>query len=90
MARVHEQTLKRMANDFLIWRAGNSVKWDCTAQDIADETGLSSVTVRAACNRRGWSVIPPDYSYDTRANMVEVLAGRSAREGRLRGMIETE
>jgi hypothetical protein len=45
---------KRMANEFIIWRAGNSVKWDCTAQDISDETGLCIVTVKKACERKRW------------------------------------
>jgi hypothetical protein len=31
---------KQAANDFLIWRVGNSVGWDCTLADLAGETGL--------------------------------------------------
>ena len=47
----------RAANDFAIWRAGQSVKWDCTAKDIAAEVGLHANTVRATCNRRGWEIV---------------------------------
>jgi hypothetical protein len=36
---------KQAANDFLIWRVGNSVGWDCTFSDIAKETGLHISTV---------------------------------------------
>jgi len=46
--------MTKRANDFLIWRAGSSVDWDCTQQDIADELGFSKVTVSLACKRHGW------------------------------------
>ncbi|WPZ30729.1 winged helix-turn-helix domain-containing protein [Sulfitobacter sp. OXR-159] len=43
------------ANEFLVWRAGTSVNWDCTQKDIAAEVGLSVGAVRAIMKRRGWS-----------------------------------
>ena len=45
------------ANDFIIWRAGASVDWDCTATELAEETGLSSVTILKTCKRRNWSLL---------------------------------
>ena len=49
--------MTKRANDFLIWRAGSSVDWDCTQQEIADEVGLSHKTVWLACKRHGWRCI---------------------------------
>jgi hypothetical protein len=48
--------MTQRANDFLIWRAGSSVNWECTAQEIADETGLSKSNVQQTCKRRGWKI----------------------------------
>jgi hypothetical protein len=52
--------MTQRANDFLIWRAGSSVNWECTATDIAEETGLSLTSVRETCRRRGWSIVHGD------------------------------
>jgi hypothetical protein len=46
--------MTKRANDFLIWRAGSSVDWDCTAADLVKEVGLSVVRVNDACRRNGW------------------------------------
>lgn len=43
------------ATEFLVWRAGHSVNWDCSARDIAEEIGVSSAAVRAVMKRRGWT-----------------------------------
>jgi len=43
------------ANEFLVWRAGSSVDWDCTIADIASEVGLTGTGVSAIMKRRGWS-----------------------------------
>lgn len=51
----HNRQREQSVNDFLIWRAAQSAGWDCTTQDIADDTGLHVRTVQAACKRRGWS-----------------------------------
>tara|TARA_R110002153_G_scaffold66238_2_gene177034 strand:- start:992 stop:1243 length:252 start_codon:yes stop_codon:yes gene_type:complete len=48
---------RQAANEFLIWRAGTSVNWDCNATEIADDLGLSPVTVANACLRRGWQLL---------------------------------
>lgn len=48
--------MTQRANDFIIWRAGKSVKWECTAAEIAAETGIHVVTVHETCRRRGWDV----------------------------------
>jgi len=64
---------KRAANDFLIWRAGNSVGWNCTLGDLADETGLHIQTVSATCKRRGWETV---HRYDDRTeyNYIDVVS----------------
>ena len=46
--------LKAKAKEFLIWRAGNSVGWDCTYADISKETGINRDNVRLICIKRGW------------------------------------
>ena len=43
------------ANEFRVWRAARAADWDCTARELADETGLHIATVRRICDRRGWS-----------------------------------
>ena len=45
----------KAANDFRIWRAAESVGWDCTMSDLADETGLHYQTIISSCKRRGWT-----------------------------------
>ena len=42
------------ATEFLVWRVATSVDWDCSVQDIADELGVTWVTVQKALKRRGW------------------------------------
>jgi hypothetical protein len=46
--------MTQRANDFLIWRAGTSVEWDCTAKEIEGETGISVTAIWRTCKRRGW------------------------------------
>jgi hypothetical protein len=49
--------MTQRASDFLIWRAGTSVNWQCSAKDIADEVKLTRKTVQDSCNRRGWKLV---------------------------------
>ena len=51
---THNMTIKAMANDFIVWRAASSVNWDCTIGDIAEETGLCTLTVSNVLRRKGW------------------------------------
>lgn len=46
--------MSQRATEFLVWRAGSSVDWDCTAVEIARELGISTSQVKAICKRRGW------------------------------------
>jgi hypothetical protein len=46
--------MSRRATAFLIWRAGESVNWECTAQDIADELGITRTNVSRVCLEKGW------------------------------------
>lgn len=52
------------ANEFLVWRAGDSVRWECTAADIAAEVGLTPPGVRAILKRRGWKCEESDREPD--------------------------
>jgi hypothetical protein len=49
--------MTQRANDFLIWRAGSSVNWECTPQEIATETGISYTSVLNTCKRKGWKLV---------------------------------
>ena len=51
----HHMKSVMAANEFRIWRAAQSVNWDCTMHDLADETGLSYRTVWDTCRRKGWT-----------------------------------
>jgi Mn-dependent DtxR family transcriptional regulator len=48
--------MTRRATEFSIWRAGKSVNWECTAQDIADEIGMDRSTVARLCKEKGWKI----------------------------------
>jgi hypothetical protein len=63
---------KQAVNDFLIWRVGNSVGWDCTLADLAGETGLHIQTVGATCRRRGWE--PLNGRTENNENRIDVLS----------------
>lgn len=67
--------MTRRATEFLIWRAGESVNWDCTSQDIADEIGMTLSTVSSICNQRGWSVVRNRGGHFDRY-AVDVIIGR--------------
>lgn len=54
MPTGENMTRKRKANEFLVWRAGNSVSWDCTYAEIAAETNLNEATVSNICRAKGW------------------------------------
>ena len=47
---------RRKANEFRVWRAGQSVGWDCTAKELASELGLNINTIRNICNQKGWKL----------------------------------
>ena len=48
-------TPREEARAYRIWAVGKSVKWDCTLQEIAEETGLGVSIVRRICIARGWA-----------------------------------
>ncbi|WCE67951.1 hypothetical protein PL335_06285 [Sulfitobacter faviae] len=52
------------ANEFLVWRAGSSVDWDCTQKDIAEETGISERGVALILKRRGWACRDQDAEFN--------------------------
>lgn len=65
-------------NEFRVWRAARAVDWDCTARELADETGLHIATVRRICDRRGWSHMLADAQgggYDVREVDVSMKYG---------------
>lgn len=65
---------RREANEFLIWRAGTSVNWDCYATEIADDLGMSPVTVTNACLRRGWQLLDGRAGRAGKDNIQDVVA----------------
>ena len=74
--RDHHRVRVKKANDFLIWRAGNSVDWQCTATEIAREVGLSFNTVAATCKRRGWKLLDGRVDgYEDQVDVVSVMRG---------------
>ena len=65
-------------NEFRVWRAARAADWDCTARELADETGLHIATVRRICDRRGWSHMLADAQgggYDVREVDVSMKYG---------------
>lgn len=60
MASGDNMRLRRKANSFLIWREGESVRWHCTAGELAEATGLSLNTVPSICKERKWPIQPGD------------------------------
>lgn len=70
------------ANEFLVWRAGSSVDWDCTHKDIADEVGLSDRAVSAIMARRGWECLPQyvEFSQPGYVAAASAQRNRSLRE----------
>ena len=65
-------------NEFRVWRAAQAVDWDCTARELANETGLSRRTVQRICERRGWSHMLADAQgggYDVREVDVSMKYG---------------
>ena len=74
--RGHNRVRVKKANDFLIWRAGNSVGWQCNATDIAREVGLKRQTVTATCKRRGWKLLDGRVDgYEDQVDVVSVMRG---------------
>ena len=49
--------MSQRAIDFMVWRAGESCGWDCTAAEISQEVGISASAVRRVCRRRGWVLL---------------------------------
>ena len=48
------RSISEKAREFAVWRAGNSVKWRCTAREIAQELGMKHATVTDIMRRKGW------------------------------------
>jgi hypothetical protein len=74
--------IKRMAHEFMVWRAGMSVKWICSAAEISEETGITSGAVRKICKRKGWKFLADGRSHlqDSRRPTDELM--RSNYTGR--------
>lgn len=56
---MSDRALKTAARRFLVYRAGASIKWDCTIADLARMCDLSKHTVTKICRsdtfqRKGW------------------------------------
>jgi len=46
--------LQGEATAFRIWRAAQSVDWDCTMAEIARELGMTPSAVHSTARRKGW------------------------------------
>ncbi len=64
MSTGDNMILRRKANEFRIWRAGQSVGWDCTAKELASEIGLHIDTIRRICRRKGWALADGHHTGD--------------------------
>ena len=64
MSTGDNMILRRKANEFRIWRAGQSVGLDCTAKELAAELGLNINTIRNICNQKGWELVNGRHSGD--------------------------
>lgn len=47
-------TVTSKARDFAIWRYANAKDWDCSYDEIADDTGLTRNQVLYSIKRNGW------------------------------------
>jgi hypothetical protein len=65
--------MTQRANDFIIWRAGSSVNWECTSQEIANETGLSTSAVFRACKRKGWKLVHGNHGGHTDRHAIDSI-----------------
>ena len=50
-------TQKNKVLHFMLWRAGKSVNWDCTEQELADEVGCSHQAVHYWVKKSGWKLL---------------------------------
>ena len=74
--------MTQRANDFRIWRAGTSVNWECTSQEIAHDTGLSASTVLKTCTRRGWKLVHNSHGgYENRHGIDTIMAHPNMMSG---------
>jgi hypothetical protein len=74
------RSIRRKAREFQVYRAGDSVGWDCTAAEIFEETGIPVTEVRAICARRGWPIRAAVGRYD-RHKIIPVDAMMEAVHG---------
>lgn len=49
-----KRSISAEAKAFLVWRAGESVNWECSIRDLARDTGMPIGTVNSIIYRRGW------------------------------------
>jgi len=65
------------AQAYRIRAVGESVKWDCTQKEIADETGIAVQTVHALCKAKGWRTVGTTRGRPDRAGIDQVIGGNS-------------
>jgi hypothetical protein len=76
-------TPREEARAYRIWAVGKSVKWDCTFQEIAEETGLGVSIVRRICTARGWKangMTCPGNLFSTRSGVDRLMASPKHRQ----------
>lgn len=65
MPKGDNTALKGRATAFRIWRAAESVNWDCTAKEVAEELGLTPETIHKTCKAKGWKLKPDVVGWGT-------------------------
>jgi hypothetical protein len=71
-ARSRKAKIKREADAFVIWRAGEASRWTLTTLEMAEATGLTPHRVSTICAERGWTLANDDYR-DPDTAAVDVL-----------------
>lgn len=82
---AEKHRIKRNADAFRIWRLAKGRGWECSLQEVAQETGMTLWRVRSICAERNWDLPDePDSDYSM-APVDLVIAGTVVREGDPRG-----
>ena len=73
---IKPKPLSLQAREYMVWRAGESVQWECTARELSAELGYSYAQIKEICNRKGWK-IERDTRNDLggRASVLHLMAG---------------
>ena len=54
--RDRKRYAHRHAQQFRVWRAAKHLDWQCSALDLAAETGIDITTIKRMVSRLGWPI----------------------------------